>query len=253
MPPTAKSVVIALSDFANNNGDCWPSLAKICQRTCFGKTAVINAIKWLERSQILVVNRADRYHTNYRLKPAAFAMPESAVLGNSRYRKRDLSVIACQQSGCCHDPQQVHQTDHQDVETDHKARQADTNRYRSLSTVNSYRGHPPVTQLMCPNGVCEQTWQDWLALRHAKRAPVTATVLNQARSEATKACLSLEEFLAIWCARGSQGLQADWLQSMPRRRPAQLAQAMATPTGKSKVLSAIETLQGMKDANVDSQ
>lgn len=30
--------------------------------------------------------------------------------------------------------------------------------------------------------------------------------------EAAKARISFEDFLRIWCLRGSQGLQADWLK-----------------------------------------
>ena len=62
-----------------------------------------------------------------------------------------------------------------------------------------------------PAEVPEQTWADWLALRKAKRAPVTETVLRSAQSEAAKAKMPLAEFLRVWCARGSQGLQASWL------------------------------------------
>lgn len=69
-----------------------------------------------------------------------------------------------------------------------------------------------------PDGVMDQTWADWLQLRKIKRAPVTATVLDGATDEAAKAGLSLEAFLKIWCVRGSQGLQADWL------KPAELQQ-----------------------------
>lgn len=63
-----------------------------------------------------------------------------------------------------------------------------------------------------PDGVADQTWADWLELRKKKGAPVTATVLNSATKEAAKAALTLEDFLQIWCFRGSQGLQADWLK-----------------------------------------
>jgi hypothetical protein len=75
-----------------------------------------------------------------------------------------------------------------------------------------------------PDDVFEQTWSDWLQLRKAKKAPVTETVLKSARSEAEKAGLPLDRFLAIWCARGSQGLQADWLK--PEERRAGAAPAM---------------------------
>ena len=67
-----------------------------------------------------------------------------------------------------------------------------------------------------PDGVNPQTWTDWLALRKAKKAPVTATVIANATAEAAKAGMSLESFLATWCARGSQGLQADWIKPSER-------------------------------------
>lgn len=72
-----------------------------------------------------------------------------------------------------------------------------------------------------PDDVSEQVWSDWSQLRKAKRATVTATVIAEARTEATKAGLTLERFLTIWCARGSQGLQADWLK--PNERAPQQA------------------------------
>jgi hypothetical protein len=63
-----------------------------------------------------------------------------------------------------------------------------------------------------PDGVEQQVWDDWLALRKAKKAPVTETVLKRAKDEAAKAGLSLDGFLIVWCARGSQGLEASWLK-----------------------------------------
>lgn len=63
-----------------------------------------------------------------------------------------------------------------------------------------------------PNGVSDQTWDDWLQLRKSKKAAVTATVVKGAEKEADKAGMSLEDFLQVWCMRGSQGLQAEWLK-----------------------------------------
>lgn len=74
-----------------------------------------------------------------------------------------------------------------------------------------------------PDDVTPQTWADWLDLRKSKRAPVSMTVLNAAIAEAAKAKLALEDFLQIWCLRGTQGLQADWL------KPSDLAGRAAAP------------------------
>ena len=70
-----------------------------------------------------------------------------------------------------------------------------------------------------PDVVDEQTWADWLALRKAKKAPVTDTVIDNAKREASKAGMTLEDFLRLWCARGSQGLQAEWIKPSERARP----------------------------------
>lgn len=65
----------------------------------------------------------------------------------------------------------------------------------------------------------EQVWSDWTTLRKAKKAPITDTVIAEARLEAEKAGLSMERFLSVWCARGSQGMQADWLKPHERGSP----------------------------------
>ena len=72
----------------------------------------------------------------------------------------------------------------------------------------------------CPDGVDHGVWADWLALRNAKKAPVTPTVIGEASRGAGETGMSLEAFLRVWCARGSQGLEADWLRPHERPPPA---------------------------------
>jgi hypothetical protein len=71
---------------------------------------------------------------------------------------------------------------------------------------------PPASVAVKPEDVDPQTWGDFLTLRKAKRAPVTQTVVDDARRECAKAGMTLENFLRIWCRRGSQGLEAAWLK-----------------------------------------
>ena len=63
----------------------------------------------------------------------------------------------------------------------------------------------------CPPDVEVGVWDDWKQLRKSKRATVSETVVEQARKEATKAGMSLNQFFKEWCLRGSQGLKAEWL------------------------------------------
>jgi hypothetical protein len=55
-------------------------------------------------------------------------------------------------------------------------------------------------------------WIDWHTLRKTKKAPITQTVLASAIVQADKAGISLNDYLKIWCARGSQGMSADWIK-----------------------------------------
>lgn len=75
---------------------------------------------------------------------------------------------------------------------------------------------PAPCSVQKPDDVDEQTWADWLQLRKARRAVVTQTVIDGARSEAAKAEMPFAEFLKVWCLRGSQGLQASWLKPNER-------------------------------------
>lgn len=90
-----------------------------------------------------------------------------------------------------------------------------------------------------PDDVSEQVWKDWLQLRKTKRATVSLTVLDEARAESLKAGLPFERFLAVWCARGSQGMQADWLK--PHER------AVAGTANTSKYAGAAKAIWGNND------
>ena len=71
---------------------------------------------------------------------------------------------------------------------------------------------------LCPQDVDAGVWEDWKQLRKSKRATVSETVVNEARKEATKAGMSLNQFFKEWCLRGSQGLKAEWLTNGTDKR-----------------------------------
>lgn len=85
-----------------------------------------------------------------------------------------------------------------------------------------------------PDDVDEQVWTDWVQLRKAKKATVSPTVIAEARIEAGKAGMSLDRFLAVWCARGSQGLMADWLKPDERRMPTAPPESFAERDARNK-------------------
>lgn len=116
----------------------------------------------------------------------------------------------------------------------------------SSSSSSSSIKKEKATVVACPPQVQEQVWQDWLTLRKMKKAPVTETVVDSAQKEAAKANMSFNDFLVVWCRRGSQGLEADWLKPHERQTFAQQAADIARTTvpaqhaGRDPVLIKIE-------------
>jgi hypothetical protein len=87
-----------------------------------------------------------------------------------------------------------------------------TTNHEPLTTnqIETKRTSAPV----CPDGVSEQVWKDYLAVRKAKRSPLTATALTAIEKEAGKAGWSLERALSECVARGWVGFKAEWVDKL---------------------------------------
>jgi hypothetical protein len=75
------------------------------------------------------------------------------------------------------------------------------------------------TQIEKPAGVGEQVWDDFIALRKAKRAPLSATALASIAKEAEKAAMHIEEALTECVTRGWQSFKADWMKPKTATKP----------------------------------
>jgi uncharacterized protein YdaU (DUF1376 family) len=67
------------------------------------------------------------------------------------------------------------------------------------------------TGVECFDGVEPQVWEDWLAIRRAKKLPLTKTAMAQVEAEVVKAGISMQEALKECCLRGWGGFKASWL------------------------------------------
>ena len=80
-------------------------------------------------------------------------------------------------------------------------------------------------KIACPTQIPDvpaDVLADFLAIRKAKRAPLTDTAVVGLRREAEKAGLTLSEVLAICCERGWQAFKAEWIVDRAQRvTPAQ--------------------------------
>lgn len=75
MSATQKAVLISLSDNANDEGVCWPSVARIAIRTCLSERAVQNSIKWLTKAKLVSSQERLGRSTVYKITPASYAPP----------------------------------------------------------------------------------------------------------------------------------------------------------------------------------
>jgi hypothetical protein len=105
-----------------------------------------------------------------------------------------------------------HWLEHDDINSISEQYQCDRPERETETETKKETKREIATVVACPPDVDQQIWDDWKQLRKAKKAPVTETVVNSARKEAVKANMAFSDFLSVWCARGSQGLQAEWLK-----------------------------------------
>jgi len=90
-----------------------------------------------------------------------------------------------------------------------------------------------------PDGVSVEVWDSFIAIRKAKRAPMTTVALEGIQREAAKAGVSLQEALATCCTRGWQSFKASWTveqvteSQRAREHMAELTRGMATPKPKN--------------------
>jgi hypothetical protein len=67
----------------------------------------------------------------------------------------------------------------------------------------------------CPKSVEKQVWEDWLAIRRAKKLPLTETSWNQILAEIDKSGLSVDVVIKECCLRGWAAFKVAWLKENP--------------------------------------
>jgi hypothetical protein len=201
MPSSAKAVLISLADNANDDGYCFPSIHTISERVCLGRTAVIDAIKWLEQHGALKADRSNGRHTTYTLTPGAFTNPSAIRTGDQQAHEPNQSA---KRTGPDNKP--VRQADGTSPESGR-----DQSAKRTLTVKEPSRNRKEGDAQARPPDVPERAWSDWLAVRKAKRSgPVTDTALAGMRREAAKAGISLDDAVRICAEKSWAGFDASW-------------------------------------------
>ena len=229
---SAKFVLVMLANCADGKDFvAWPSVAYLSECTGQDRKTVLENLKRLREAGFIEDTGERKGSTKqvtvYRIKCPINGTVKEAQKRNSTENgtvpdyTANSPVIPCKQSRFS--VETVPKTGHGTV----KETSIEPSRKQKRSA-----DAPPY-----PDDVDKQVYGDWLRLRETKKAPVSDTVLKEARREAEKAGLTLQRFLEIWCARGSQGLQADWLK--PNERAGSF-----TPANTSKYAGAAKAIWG---------
>lgn len=205
MSPTQKAVLISLADNANDQGHCWPSIDTICERTCLGRTAVIDAIKELETAGHLSADRSNGRRTSYIIHPNQSASRTGERVQTS---PADVPVSNTYQSASRTGPpdKPVRQTDRTSPPggLNQSAR-------RTLTVKNHQEPSTAVSPMAPkPSDVPAELWSAFLAVRKAKHAPLTVIAFRGIEREAAKAGLSVSDALTHCCERNWQTFKVDW-------------------------------------------
>jgi len=77
LPPTQKLVLICLSEFADDNGRCYPSVDTIAERTGLNSRSVRRAISEIEKAGILTRSFCTGKRTDYIINPCHSVTPDT--------------------------------------------------------------------------------------------------------------------------------------------------------------------------------
>ncbi len=183
MQPTQKAVLVSLADNANDQGECWPSITTICERTCLGKTAVISAIKALEQSGLLEADRSNGRHTRYLINVSQLDLFDNSNRCARRAGARDEPV---RQTDQCATRTGAADGPNPSASRTGPVRQADTNRQEPSRTKSIKSMTPSPSAPALPDWIDPAAWTGFAEMRKRIRAPLTERAVELTIKELAK-------------------------------------------------------------------
>lgn len=197
MPPTAKAVLVCLADYAGDDGRCWPSIDTIAVFTCFGRTAVITAIRFLESTGAVFADRSNGRHTAYQVTPDQYK-PSTSRTGPAGEPVRLANSTST--AGVLD----------QSVSRTAPVRQADSNHQEPSRTPNKATTKH-VVSIELPAWLPKRAWDDWCDHRRAIKSPMTpraAELSIEKLADFLEKGLTPESIINNAIERGWRGLYA---------------------------------------------
>lgn len=213
--PTAKAVLVAMADYAGDDGRCWPSMARLCEFTCLSERAVRNAVRELEKSGVVVSERASGRTSHYLVCPqiARTTPAPDAGLKDDEPRQQMPPAPSAAPAGDAGtqapdaaEPRHEMPVPRHDVPPNHQEPPKQPPRTTKP---------PAVAELsiadLVADGIEAQLAADFIAHRKTKKAKLTQRAWNGLKAEAMKAGWPLSAAVEKVITRNWQTFEAGWV------------------------------------------
>ena len=205
---TQKLVLLALSDSANDDGICYPSVAALVKKCSLSDRGVQKCLAELQGMGFVTKKMRSGHSTVYVVTPE----PRSPLPTNHVHPEP------------CSPPNVVHPT----PERGSPRNVIETKVKTKGKHITPQDGS---NSLLKTFGIDGDLAKDFIAHRKAKKATVTKTVLDGFQREADKAGISIADAVRISIERGWVGFKAEWHKQAPV-----VFNSSSTPTNKAEIV-----------------
>lgn len=211
--PSQRLVLVALANFADNTQTCFPSVSKISEITLLDRKAIYRALEFLDNKELITVFKEVGKPNQYKLNTSAQRgttnqcpngdVPKKALVPKEAQDQCPNGTTTSAQRGTL-TSKLTNQLTSNEKENIKEKEDAPTFELTPVEKPSRRKS------LVKPDNVTQQTWDDFNAIRKAKKAPLTQTALVRIQNEADKAGIELETALQICCVRGWQSFNHTW-------------------------------------------
>lgn len=209
LPSTTKFVLVALCDNANDQGECYPSISMLCEKTSLSERAVQGAINALVAQNFMRRDIRNGRSTYYFIsKPDSWpALTPAPRAPRTTCTPQELHPTPA--GDAPPPPHHVHPTPAPRAPITIIEPSIEPSLNQNLSGQAALK-YSALDDLLLA-GVEKQIAEDWLEVRKAKKAKNTKTGISGVLSQIAKTHLTANDGIRLCCERNWVGFDPAWL------------------------------------------
>lgn len=200
-------LLLILASYANEFNECYPSITTMISKTRLSDKTVRKSLKDLiDLGLVVDTGKTSRFSTKiYKLilKDSEDITPSKSTTPSKITTRKNSDT-----------PSKFTTTPLVDLLPNPIIEPINNPIKKDISSSTPKKQKTKSASLEKPCDVSEQVWQDLLALRKAKKSPLSVSAWNIAKKQIeevqAKTNHTLEQILLVWIERGWQGFKAEW-------------------------------------------